>query len=290
LADAQPPEQEQAHHSILEMQLMDPQRFARIAVQVLSEKLSEGDLYLLCILLLNLNTDGLMDLLTEPARPDGSLARKLARWLGRHDSNLSSKLLKYLSEETKRDDVNQARIERALELLTDLPETRLSVPYLLELLRSTNIHIRSKVVLLMAKSSQGSRWTEFRLSEADPRVRANAIEGLWNLQLRGSEQVLRGATRDPHHRVVVNAWIGLHYIGDEKAAEELVRMAAHEDSACRAAAVWGLGHLGLMQFQPVLQRLVRDPDALVRRNALRALIKIRKKLGGTPEPPEVTAA
>src|SRR5687768_8808131 len=129
----------------------------------------------------------------------------------------------------------------------------------------------------MARGNQAIRTAELRLTDPDPRVRANAVEALWQSRQRGAEHVLRKATRDSHPRVVVNGWVGLYYIGDPGAAEGLLQLASDGSPAHRAAAVWGLGQLGDAVFQPKLQALVRDPDAAVRRNALKALVKIRKR-------------
>jgi HEAT repeat protein len=260
--------------------------FSRAAFGALAESLGPGEQYLLCLMLLAVKEEAVLSLLLDTNAVETERARQLAHSLGHLDPNLGPKVLKYAVDESRREERIDSSIERALELLTILPDARSNSTFLLELLRSPDPRVRSKATLLMARSNRMPRWAEVRLAEPDPRVRANAVEGLWNLREPGTEQVLRAATQDPHHRVAVNAWIGLYYLGDPQAVEGLLHLASDELPLTRSAAAWGMGHLGESVFQPTLQQLVRDADPAVRRNALRSLVKIKKKNGTAAEQTE----
>jgi HEAT repeat protein len=257
--------------------------FARAAFGALAENLGPGEQYLLCLMILAVKEEAVLAILLDSDAVDTERARQLGYWLGKLDPNFGPKVLKYALDDSRREERTENSIERALELLSILPDARSNSTFLLELLRSPDPRVRSKATLLMARSNRMPRWAEVRLAEPDPRVRANAIEGLWNVREPGTEQVLRAATQDPHHRVAVNAWIGLHYLGDPAAIDGLLRLASDEVALTRSAAAWGMGHLGEPEFQQKLQQLVRDSDPAVRRNALRSLVKIRKKTESATE-------
>ena len=263
--------------SLEEVYRSDPQQFSRSAFPLLYARATPGERQVLFALIVRVSPDTIADFLTDASLIDAENARVLARSLGNMDAHFAVRLLKFLKHETLRNGDVAKRTERVLELVGALPEDEASVPYLVELARSDDHRIRSRASLMMARGDQTVRAAEMRMADPDARVRANAIEGLWRAKRRGAEHVLNNATRDAAARVAVNAWVGLYYLGDTGAAAGLLNLSGHQEPGHRAATAWGMGHLGDATFQPQLQLLVRDPDASVRRNALKALVKIRKQ-------------
>jgi HEAT repeat protein len=94
---------------------------------------------------------------------------------------------------------------------------------------------------------------------------------------------LERASQDQNHRVAVNALVGLHRAGVESAAERLRNLTGHRAESFRAAAAWGLGVIEDEESVERLQGLRKDSAEIVRRNALRALVRIRKVQTATAE-------
>lgn len=117
---------------------------------------------------------------------------------------------------------------------------------------------------IYGRTCQNAEWVHKRLAEVDPRVRANAVESLWGLDSESIRGVLKHASRDQHHRVAVNALIGLHLTGAADATASLQKMARGSDPLSRAAAAFGMGRILKNEFKPVLEVLLRDTDARVR--------------------------
>ena len=80
-----------------------------------------------------------------------------------------------------------------------------------------------------------------QLRDDTARVRANAIEGLWDVQVEGLEELLHSALRDPNHRVAANAALALYKIGDPAAVANFYGMLRRPDEMFRRAALWAVG-------------------------------------------------
>jgi len=187
-------------------------------------------------------------------------------------------------------DVDIFRARRVLALVNELPPRRHILFPLVNLLRSPDPHVRSKAATLYGRTSHNAEWVRSRLGETDPRVRANAVESLWGEDSDAARAVLKEASRDRHHRVAANAWIGLDQIGAKDVIPNLKRMAEAEDPMARAAAAFAMGRTGHAEFKPVLEKMLKDSSPHARSQALRALVRIRKRLEAmvaelTPEPP-----
>jgi hypothetical protein len=91
--------------------------------------------------------------------------------------------------------------------------------------------------------------------DSDPRVRADAVEGLWGQKTEFAVKEFRSAAEDPHHRVAACGWVGLHMAGAPDAAAGLLEMAAHPDTRFRAAAAWAMGRTGDPKFKTALEQI-----------------------------------
>jgi hypothetical protein len=179
--------------------------------------------------------------------------------------------------------------KRALEILCEMPPNRHLLQPLARLLRSADAFIRSKAALIYARASDNPEWVLKMLADPDVRVRANAVEGLWETKAATAGAVFKEAALDPDHRVQLNALLGLHYSGDTsldlKAA--LQKIASAPNAVVRAAVAFAMGRMMNAIYVPVLEGLLKDEEQQVRRQALQALISIRRqnRKDGTPSQP-----
>lgn len=179
--------------------------------------------------------------------------------------------------------------KRALEIVAKLPPNRHVLQPLAKLLRSPDAYVRSKAALMYSRASDNPEWVSKMLADPDVRVRANAVEGLWETKAASAGAVFREAALDPDHRVQVNALLGLHYIGDTSVNVRagLEKITGAPNPVARAAAAFAMGRIMDAIYAPALESLLKDEDQQVRRQALQALIAIRrqKRRDGTPSQP-----
>jgi HEAT repeat protein len=114
------------------------------------------------------------------------------------------------------------------------------------------------------------------------------------LELRGQRplrRLFRLALKDPNHRVAGNALVGLHRLGEDlDVIRHLGKMARRPEPLFRASAAWVMGQTGEERYIGVLRQMVRDPDSLVRLNALRSLRRINLASAAKAARPASTAA
>jgi len=224
-------------------------------------------------------------ILSDPAAMSPSAASQLVAEIARSDPTVDVKLTRWLLRGVgpSPDPVaaEPARVIRLLDILSGACCSSRALVNLVQLLRHPDPKVRSKVTLLTGRVMKSASWVESRMEDADPRVRSNAIETLWRVEAPGVVDVLKKALRDSNNRVVGNALVGLCLSGDRTAVTLLEEMAGHESSAFRATAAWAMGFLQDATFIPVLGKLLKDPEAIVRRNALRALARIKRATGQT---------
>jgi HEAT repeat protein len=165
---------------------------------------------------------------------------------------------------------------RILEILAALPVRQRAMPQLLRLLRYPQVRMQSKVVLLIGRLRRMPNWIAPFCANADDRMRANAVESLWENRDSVSISLFLDALRDPHHRVAANGLVGLCLAGRPEGSAGICKMTQDGSPLRRAAAAWALGRIGEPQAIEPLRRLREDPDERVRGAALRALVRIRK--------------
>lgn len=192
-----------------------------------------------------LDSEVVIRVISDPALSSQEEATQLAQAAARLDQRIDSKILAALTSSSKDwpHDVPEPRMTRVLELIDAVSDCRVLVIPLMKFAKVPAPKIRSKAVKLMARASQNTGWAESILSDPDPRVRSNLLEGLVDQMGRGAEPLLRRAIRDPHHRVSTTALWGLAKFGDTASLEELKRLSAEGDDAHKVAAAWALGQL-----------------------------------------------
>ncbi|MBZ5605771.1 MAG: HEAT repeat domain-containing protein [Acidobacteriia bacterium] len=217
--------------------------FVEFARAALEGDVAAGKMGALSVALLE--SDAVLRALSEPSLSSLEEAAALARAAVRLDERIDARLLTSLtaaSVDWPRD-VPMARAGRALEMIDLISDCRRLVMPLIKFTKIPDPKIRSKAVKLIARASQNGGWVESVLSDPDPRVRSNLIEGLVRQMGRGAEQLLRRAARDAHHRVSTTSLLALAQFGDEPAREELQKLAADPREMHRRAAEWALGKL-----------------------------------------------
>jgi HEAT repeat protein len=166
------------------------------------------------------------------------------------------------------------------------------LPLLTNLLQYPNPRVRSKVARLMGKRNRDSRWVDQRKDEEDPRVRANALEGLWDAGDGGAHSLLWESSQDVNNRVAGNALLGLYRLGDARAIGRILEMAGHAEARFRATAAWVMGESADPRFLAALGRMLADSEKMVRARAFRALAALRQRAGrpSASEPPNCSQA
>jgi hypothetical protein len=202
------------------------------------------------------------------------------RWVA-FDPTLDAKLL-HLGFPFENDDAilggDLVRPKRTLDIVAELPPNRHILLTLAKLLRNPDPNIRSKAALLYARASNNPEWVRKMLADPDARVRANAVEGLWETRTEAAGAVFKEAALDPDHRVAANALVGLHLNGQTgvDVMGALHGMTRKPEPMARASAAFAMGRTNDASYAPMLECLLKDGDQSVRGQALQALIRIRR--------------
>jgi len=220
-----------------------------------------------------IDNDLLPEALANPSQFSLAEAVEFFSILSRIDPLMDTKLARWILKHLQAVPPKQAlpAVHRILSILEQTSGTGRLGPMLVQLLRFPEPAIRSKVALLLGRSSRDIRWA---LSDRDPRVRANAVEAMWGTDSQEARRTLWSMARDPNNRVAGNALLALHKLGEPNAAEDLEAMSRHESPRFRATAAWVMGQTQDAAFREALQQLEADADENVRRNARLALTRL----------------
>lgn len=206
--------------------------------------------------------------------PAASLENSLcmAKVLLQHEPRFDIGFAKSLLDD---DQMTAAERQRGMAILQQLTSGSRMTPILIQFLREPDTRVRSKAALMFGQIMPAQRIMERLMGDEDARVRANFVEGLWRSSSADCRTLFRHALRDKDHRVVGNALVGLHRLGDFRAVfGHLGKMARHPEPMFRAAAAWVMGQTAEDRYIPALRHMVQDPELPVRTNALRALRRI----------------
>ena len=254
--------------------LADRQAFLDGAMALLNSPEESRGLHYLVTLIVS--QDLLLQALSNPLFTQEQ-ALALARSAMRVDSLADVTLAKQLADSASAEGspLPPDRVGRLMEILAAISDGPRVLPSLMRMLRHPNPYLRSKAVKLIGRGSRSIKWVQSRLAESDPRIRANAIEGIWGLDTEESRALLQVAARDGNNRVAGNALVALYRIGECAAIPELLKMATQESILFRSTAAWAMGETGDPRFTEALARLLRDTGAAVRARALSALGRIK---------------
>lgn len=251
----------------------DPDGFRRSALAFLRYSPdSPGTSYLLAVLKQNLI---LLPALADPTQFPRDQAIDIAHRVTKLDPSFPTQLGAMLMELRSSAEADPGRIIRLLDVHGAITD-RLNASLLLQFLAGSNSRLRSKAALLLGRLNQNVRFAAHQMRDDEPRVRANAIESIWGLDSQEAGELFRAALQDPHQRVCANAAVGLYRAGQVDSLRALVSLAASSAPERRASAAWAMGESSDPRFLPILARLLTGAEAGVRRNAFRAISRIRQ--------------
>ncbi|MDQ2898937.1 MAG: HEAT repeat domain-containing protein [Acidobacteriota bacterium] len=220
------------------------------------------------------------DLLIQALCDDSALSLEeavgVAKAAARVDPQLHVRLLRHLLDALE--EGNEAATSgagRLLEIVGAVGDRGSLLPILTQLLRHPNARIRSKVALLIGRGNKSAKWLEKRMSEEDPRVRANAIEALWGVDGVESRTILWEAAKDTHNRVAGNALVGLYRAGDVNSIAAIVEMSETSDVPRRTTAAWIMGETEDPRFLLVLGRMLADARGSLRGTVFHSITAIK---------------
>lgn len=252
----------------------DPALFYRGALEALrTQGESRGLRFLVGLLIAN---DLLEPLLCEVSLrvEDAAAATRMAIQIDpRAETSLARHLAEGVTSGTR--PLLAANASRLLDILGRVSDGTRILPSLARLLHSSDAELRSKAALIMGRSNRSAAWVQSRMGDADPRLRANAIEGLWGVDTEEARDLMLASVRDANNRVAGNALYGLYTLGDSAAIAETIKLAAHPVAVFRATAAWVMGEAGDPRFRDTVAQLLRDPHPMVRSRALRSVARIK---------------
>lgn len=251
----------------------DPVLFYASSIEILRDFVeSRGAQYLIALLVAN---GQFLDVLCDPG-----LTREQALALGRAavkaDPLADTALARaFVERVTGEGSVMVRDANRLMEIVCEIADPARILPTMMRLVRHSNPYVRSKSVLMIGKGSRSVKWVRQKLNDVDPRIRANAVESLWNMDTDEARLLLQFAVKDGNNRVVGNAMLGLYRLGDCSVLGDLVKMMSHESSQFRASAAWIMGETGDPRFTEALRKSLSDPDPFLRKRVLTALGRIQ---------------
>ncbi len=210
------------------------------------------------------------DFLLDPALLTLEEAERAAKIMRESDGRFSVKILEAFHEE-----LGVEALNRALIILQATGDRAPFIPRLLNLTAHKDERIRSKAVKALCELRPNYGLVKRQLQSEDTRVRANVVEALWAVPGEESRHVFRMAENDAHHRVVVNALLGLYHQNDTAALDRIHKLTAHKAAHFRAAAIWAIGFIRDPNSIPLLEQLSQiSPDADVRQKATHILAEM----------------
>lgn len=252
-----------------------PLLFVHVSISLLcTERESPGRRYLAAVLL---STPLCMTCLSDPKAFTRQQAVQAARALLSSDHEFDVRLAREMpGRYGELGRLNGTSAARGLDILDEVSDGRRLVPILLHLVDHPDTSLASKATLTVGRRISNPNWIERRMATEDPRMRANLVECLWGIDCPSSRRILDHNLHDENNRVVGNAVVGLHALGDPSVRSKIGTMATSFKPLFRSSAAWAMGHLGKPEFRDNLKSLVRDDSTVVRKAALRALMNIHQ--------------
>jgi hypothetical protein len=181
-------------------------------------------------------TSSLVTLVADTQQFDLRQACRITKLALEEDPDFDKKLV----ELTKSPSLTAEQVIRVLAILESVCTAPRLLGHILGL-KHLEGRVRSKLTLMIGRLTGDPQWLRAQLADENPRVRANAIEGIWDVRAPGLDELLLKALRDPNQRVAANAALGLHKIGQVAAVESLHAMLRKPDELFRRAALWAIG-------------------------------------------------
>lgn len=205
---------------------------------------------------------------------------RLLRVVGRNDPSFQMNLISSVRTAIEKAATGAPNpdLARMLDILSKSMDREKLAMLLASMIEHPDERLRSKVALLCGPLGRGYAKRIESLKDKDPRVRANAVEALWGRKDPESIQLLREASRDPHHRVAANAYYGLYLGGDVSAIRGILKLARETDLPRQLAGIWLLGQTGDPRFLPIIQENLAVKTGRTKFSLLNAGRKIKKRM------------
>jgi len=191
------------------------------------------------------------------------------------DPFLDVKLARLLPHPGDREQLPPELTLRLLGVLETISPGPRLLPRLNFLTRHADPRIASRASLLVGRRLYNVSWMERQLASADARQRANVVEALWDVQSGPAHELLRRCLWDSNQRVVGNAVVGLHRLGDSSALLMLRALLTDPRREFRLTGVWVAGKIEALELIPLLEQMLSDPDETVRKLASRIVGELR---------------
>ncbi|MGP8245081.1 MAG: HEAT repeat domain-containing protein [Bryobacteraceae bacterium] len=166
-------------------------------------------------------------------------------------------------------------VARILDILNEISTGPRLVLLLGHLANHPDPVVAERAVVLMGRRICNAAWSQRYLMAADEGVRAGAVESLWGRDTTAARTAMWGFVKDPSHRVVGNALLGLHLLGERSVDELATNMLDDARPPFRSTAAKVLGQIGKQEYTSHLVKAAADCDPTVRLEAKRALVTIR---------------
>jgi hypothetical protein len=164
-----------------------------------------------------------------------------------------------------------------LDILNEISDGPRLVLLLNHLGQHSDQRIASKALLLLGSRFRNRHWLKRHIQSADPRARANLVEGLWGDRSPAAIKTFSDCLVDANNRVVGNALVGLMLAGDGDAVQKARRMLSDERPSFRWTAAWVLGRSGDPESLAALRPALEDSEHGVREAAQRAIAALLKR-------------
>jgi HEAT repeats len=230
---------------------------------------------------------GLIEVLVDLYLRSRFEALALAHKLVNCDSQFDTILLEFLQRPHADAVTEENAINVVLDLLDEVSHGDRLVPSALKLLKHSNPKIRSKAALLIGRRKQNLSWFTNLSEEYDARVRANVLESLHGLKSDFVQRLFQDNVADANNRVAGNAVMGLYLLGHSTSIPLINEMAVRSEANFRNTSAWIMGQTANPRFVETLTRLIQDPEELVRRQAFRALVLVKKAQRSMMEQPQL---
>jgi HEAT repeat protein len=236
--------------------------------------------------MLALHHEEVIGYLTNPAVATGEIAEKLFKRFLEVDPSFDVKLARMLPDRSYANHavaLDGARAIRALDILDRQSQGRRLLPILGHLPGAEDSKVAAKATLFVGRRVQSPDWVAKALARPDQRVRANALESMWGVNLPAAVEILEKCADDRSNRVLGNALVGLHIVGHRSIDSELMALSKTASADRRSTAAWAMGRVANGQWTGELTRMVKDDHPLVRSMAIRSLLAMRRTENVNPE-------
>jgi hypothetical protein len=231
------------------------------------------------IVTLTVRQRAVFEVLTAPETPRKSaigLFRRFQEVDPSFDVRLAE-LLPYSGQTDPAEVLDIAHTIRALDLLDAESRGGRVLTIVGRLLSHHDTRVSAKATLFVGRRLQNLGWIRDQLDHHDHRIRANAVESMWGLNVPMAVRLLEDCTRDLNHRVSGNSLLGLHILGRKDVERHVFDLLDNGSFEFRSMAAWIMGRMGGPECFERLSMLVKDENPRMRSRALRSLLEMRRR-------------